>query len=910
MKKTLLLAIVALLAIAGMPLKAQHTYNLDNFEGLKSEGTLPRDLTLSLEELYTLDKQRVKDYNDGKLRNRDKILKASFHIHRMMASGRILYGDPITNMVNRIADTLLAGYPSLRNQLRFYTLKSSDVNAFATGQGMIFVCTGLVAHVEDEAQLAFILSHEIVHYLRKHSLEDISRRKHDSDDIDAETQEMRDFIKYHNRSREMETEADSLGIAMFYSNSPYRKDVIEGVFDVLQYGYLPFDEIVFDTAFFNSPYYRIGKDCFLEHLDPISARDDYNDSLSTHPNILKRRLATSKVMGSAKGGRSYVVTTQQTFEEIRTLARFENVRQSLIHSDYVRAFYDCYLLKKQYPDNPFVERSMCQALYGLSKYKTNTQTSQVVGDYKNFEGEVQQCYYLFRCLRSDDLNLIVARHLWQSHRRFPTDTLISAMCDDLFADLYEKHNMGPSYFSATPPAATQEDTVSANLSKYERLKRKKQRQNSANIRSYIFTDLLMGDSVFVTYFNTHLALHKVKDNKGSGYKHKNQLVYCPNYTVVSRVENELKIMESDRLTNALYDDIRLSAERAGIGSIDFSTGRLQRLKSDEEYNEWVELNEWVDEFWQTRGEFDMLFSVQPQMERLARKYDAATVNVTVVSNSEDLEYRPGVNSIWFMWIIPYIPQAINDIFANKEWTYIYSLQFDADNAKKLSKHMTSQNLVDEKACLHSALYDHFLHIDSDSLSSTPGYMGSRFNIAFSSSLGPGFVRRFAFTNKTYPGGFPRHSRFGLGLAAEAEYIVARGRAVHFQAGWIPSSVYSNIDGTESFSEYDNITFALGWRVYKRLAPLGYYWDFGADIDHISIADNKNTISTQKSNMFGLHLQWGRNYIVKDHILFGFYARYAWHFGSNIFEEGSLNRIEPNAVLNNVFRFGLSIGFVP
>ena len=109
MKKTLLLAIVALLAIAGMPLKAQHTYNLDNFEGLKSEGTLPRDLTLSLEELYTLDKQRVKDYNDGKLRNRDKILKASFHIHRMMASGRILYGDPITNMVNRIADTLLAG---------------------------------------------------------------------------------------------------------------------------------------------------------------------------------------------------------------------------------------------------------------------------------------------------------------------------------------------------------------------------------------------------------------------------------------------------------------------------------------------------------------------------------------------------------------------------------------------------------------------------------------------------------------------------------------------------------------------------------------------------------------------------------------------------------------------------------
>ena len=269
MKKFFVLLTLAL-AMYSLPALAQQKYDLDHFDGIKSEGSLPSDFRLSLEELYTLDKQRVRDYNDGKLRNRDKVLMASYQINRTMVSGRILYGDPITRMVERIADTLLKDYPELRKELRFYTLKSPDVNAFATGQGMVFVCTGLVSQIEDEAQLAFVLSHEIVHYLRKHSLEEISRRKRDSDDIDAETQEMRDFIKYHNRSREMETEADSLGLAMFYLPSPYSKDVAEGVFDVLQYSYLPFDEVAFDTNYFNTPYFKLPSDCFMDEVDPIT----------------------------------------------------------------------------------------------------------------------------------------------------------------------------------------------------------------------------------------------------------------------------------------------------------------------------------------------------------------------------------------------------------------------------------------------------------------------------------------------------------------------------------------------------------------------------------------------------------------------------------------------------------------
>ena len=172
--KRLVLLIVLWVAASAA---AQQPYMPNSFHGLESEGEIPADLKKSLRELYNEDKQRMRDYNDGRLKNRDMVLAVSYNINRLTSNGRILYGDPITRTIERIADTLLKDYPELRGQLRFYTVKSASVNAFATGQGMIFVNLGLVAQVENEAQLAFVIGHEIIHYYRKHTWEEMSRKR-------------------------------------------------------------------------------------------------------------------------------------------------------------------------------------------------------------------------------------------------------------------------------------------------------------------------------------------------------------------------------------------------------------------------------------------------------------------------------------------------------------------------------------------------------------------------------------------------------------------------------------------------------------------------------------------------------------------------------------------------------------
>ena len=72
--------------------------------------------------------------------------------------------------VNRVTDSLLANDPVTRSQINIYILRSTVVNAFATDRGSIFVTIGLLTRLHNEAELAFVLAHEIVHFKRRHVL--------------------------------------------------------------------------------------------------------------------------------------------------------------------------------------------------------------------------------------------------------------------------------------------------------------------------------------------------------------------------------------------------------------------------------------------------------------------------------------------------------------------------------------------------------------------------------------------------------------------------------------------------------------------------------------------------------------------------------------------------------------------
>lgn len=553
--------------------------NLSSFTFIKSEGKMPADF-----KKFATNKKQPE-------------------LQKIFMSGLLVYGSELNTYVDKVVDNLLKDHPDLRKELKFYVLRSSYVNAYAFSEKIIIINTGLLAQIENESELAFIIAHEIIHIVNKHIEKETKIKKKKK-----EKSKSVDFLAYHNRSRTHEFESDREGFKKFFEKSGYNIDAIEGVFDVLQYGYLPFDEIKFKRSFVETNYYKFPDNYFLTNLTPIRSREDFVDTLSTHPNILKRRteLRTLVEKSNYKNG-AFFIQSEESFYRIRNIARFESINLYLTYHDYGNSLYNSYVLLNEMPNNEFLIRSMVASLYGLCKHKNDAGLANVITPYKEVEGEKQQLYYFLTKISRDELYLLTLRFAFEAKKQFPQNSYFETICNDLTKDLHKRNKLNYTDYSDYPmgvdidtivvTTTTTDSTV--QVKRFDKIKNQKNKTkviptSKFKTFNYMLVELRK-DSTFMQLIEQNLV--EVEDEETLSQVASNQFddKSCPSIIIWTPKSYILKNNRWKYDNLRLEQNIRYAAKKHNVDAIYFDKIDFSSMSTDL-YNNYVKIQSFYYEY--------------------------------------------------------------------------------------------------------------------------------------------------------------------------------------------------------------------------------------------------------------------------------------------------------------------------
>jgi predicted Zn-dependent protease len=111
-------------------------------------------------------------YEEVDLTSKDyHLIESSDELHVQFLRRGMLYGDPeLDAWLQSIGDKLAPEPTDFYQKYRFYLIRDPSPNAFALPDGRIYVHTGLIGRMQNEAQLASLLAHEINHVAGHHGV--------------------------------------------------------------------------------------------------------------------------------------------------------------------------------------------------------------------------------------------------------------------------------------------------------------------------------------------------------------------------------------------------------------------------------------------------------------------------------------------------------------------------------------------------------------------------------------------------------------------------------------------------------------------------------------------------------------------------------------------------------------------
>lgn len=202
-----------------------------------------------------------------------------------------MYKNPaLQNYVNLVGKSLAEVSDRPEIDYHFAVLNTDHPNAFATPGGYVFVSIGLLRMLQNEAQLAGVLGHEVAHITQKHALKTLQRSKmlsglsglsmaamnKDEGLFDQVINEVSNVLFTRGLDKNLEFEADKIGTEYAY-----------------RMGYHP-----------------SGLKDFIKILGQSSSRES-SIFLSTHPGPAERFQGLSRILPQYRGVGLYPILARR-----------------------------------------------------------------------------------------------------------------------------------------------------------------------------------------------------------------------------------------------------------------------------------------------------------------------------------------------------------------------------------------------------------------------------------------------------------------------------------------------------------------------------------------------------------------------------------------------------------------------
>ncbi len=351
----------------------------------------------------------LKQIKDKKLRK--KLIEnykafAEYFIEEEIEAGRFVFDQRFVDYANRILKELLKANPQVQEQFQVLISRVPSLNAYCTTDGLIVLNMGMFYYLENDAQVAGVMAHELSHKLLEHSLnyqkenlqeslsksskENLKKLKKQKYNQKKEAFELFKQKVYASgeKRRQYEFEADSLGYVLLKKSSFEGHDYIKALqlyalYDTVKPKGLEFETYkqLFDLPgqAFNETWLK-GEDYSQYNYELYQEKLD-EDSLSSHPEDEERVKRLKLLFPELKEERAATKSSKE-LKALEKTAKWEVVPNLYRMEQYGVSLYNCMLMIQRGEDPTYYKKCLgrnFQKIYEARKeYKLNKHLAQIV----------------------------------------------------------------------------------------------------------------------------------------------------------------------------------------------------------------------------------------------------------------------------------------------------------------------------------------------------------------------------------------------------------------------------------------------------------------------------------------------------------------------------------------------------